>query len=445
MLLIVAACGCGSNGGKTPETINYHWIDDGNVEIIMTQRGNVFRGEFFDPNSRNWESVPFAGIIDSEGNINGIGFDSQNGNMYAEFQGQITGNTFDAKWLPIDPWGGRKSMKMKQRNLTTDVEQQIAKHKDVFYNWLCPERELCNQNTASVSRVIPFLPEKLVVESGRLYGYQNNQWDIRSIKIMPADNPKEVDFQINIKQNTRSLIEVNMKGTAKLTDNTFRHRQGDYEFEVAIYNGFVAITTIAGFVDLDLQQNVSQNANMVEDDEFTIDGVYPLNKDGLTDNVYDFEFNYYSDGKSYKKDDSEWDEYGEYGEGNASDIITMMGYLKYNDDDSGGDLSFLFDEVLMIKSHETEKLRQYGYDPDVDIIENDYVLINEKEEWTTIVTNAGVTYTVVVYDDNADMVVNFKEVDREQFLQHIGNGRILSTITISLYGTLYEIKQVYVP
>jgi len=292
VLLTSTAC----RNSPSSQTKHYHWIGMEGEEIIMTQRGNVFRGEYIDPGFQECASVPIAGLIDKEGNVLGAGFDINDGSLYAQFTGKLTGNTFEANWSPLpNAISEYRNWNLKQQKLSSEAEQEIAKYPDAFYNRLFPELELCTSHSVTLNRVTPFLPEETTIAGGRLYGYQIGEWDKRNLHIAPAAKAGEVEFHLQIESNGQFWIEVNMQGTARLTGNSFRYRQKDYEIEVAVYNGFVTITTITGIIDLNAQENVSKGANMVDDGfEFKLDGVYPLLSKGFVDKRF-YEINYYFD------------------------------------------------------------------------------------------------------------------------------------------------------
>ena len=282
ILLITAACG----SGTASQTEHYYWLGNDGEVIIFTRINSVFRGEYIDPDFQDYCSVPLVGTMDNEGNVIGIGFDSQNGILYAQISGKITGDTFEADWIPLPQAISEfRSMNMKRQKPTPEIEREIVKHPNAFYNWLFTEKQLCTSSGETLPRVTPILPEKPVVVDGQLYGYQIGEWVTRQIGIEPASKAGEIDFHLSIEQNGLFWIEVTMQGTARLTDNSFRYNEKGYEFEVAMYNGFATITTIAGTIDL---------SHLEVDDEVkcTADGVYPLLPKGLVDSPF-YEINFY--------------------------------------------------------------------------------------------------------------------------------------------------------
>jgi hypothetical protein len=295
----VRAINSGGGNPTNPNVLHYYWEGQKDERLIMTQRGNVFRGEFIGPGFQDFSSAPVVGMIDNDGNMRGVGVDVVYGNIYAEITGEITGDAFEAIWRPRSETGELRDMKMRLKKPSPDMEQEIAKHPDVFYNWFYPEQQNLRTNGVAISRVTPFLAEKNVVADGRLYGYQNDVWEKRSLRITPGTSNDEVDFHLQIKQDGQFWIEVNIQGAAKITGNTFRYKQKEYEFEVAIYNGFATITTITGAIDLSAQEGVSDHPNVNEVDdwvEFTADGIYPLLPQGFVPTL-SFKFTFYNSGE----------------------------------------------------------------------------------------------------------------------------------------------------
>ena len=288
IISVLATMACQNN--SSVETLHYHWIGGEGEEVIMTQRGNVFRGEYIDPGFQERASVPVAGVIDKEGNLRGAGFDMEDGSLYAQFSGKITGASFEANWSPTpNVTGEHRSWNLKQQKLSPEAEREIAKHPDAFYNRLFPEWELCTSRSVALNRVTPFLPEETAVAGGRMYGYQIGEWDKREIRIAPAAKAGEVDFHIQVEINGMFWIKIDIRGTARLSGNSFRHKEKGYEFEVAVYNDFAVITTITGTVDL---------SEFEGEDVFEVklDEVYPLLPKGFVDKRF-YEINFYCDKK----------------------------------------------------------------------------------------------------------------------------------------------------
>ena len=122
----------------------------------------------------------------------------------------------------------------------------------------------------------------------------------------------------------------------------------------------------------------------------------------------------------------------------------VFGYVKFGSVQDNGQLQLLFDEAVYIRGNDTETLIKYGYDPE-DVVE-DYRIHNPAEKWVPIVTNPETTYRIIVYDDNADMVVQHIDVDVERFKQHLSDGSSkLVNMTVSSSGAVYSVNEYYVP
>jgi hypothetical protein len=262
--LLLTACQNGLDSG----TGHYYWMGD-KGELIMTKYGNVFRGEFIDYSFKDRMSVPVFGLIDRAGNVTGVGTDVL-GSIFAHINGKITDNTFEVVWFPAPnamDVSDFIEMTMKRHDLPPEVESEIDKHPDAFYNWLFLDEELEN-------RVTPFLAEKTTLSDGRLYGYQISEWEEKFLQVATGSQPDEVVFRLQIESCGMYDLIVDISGTTRLSGNTFRYKDKGYEFEVALYNGFAAITTLAGSLDTGGQDT--------EGVPFLADGVYPMQ---LKDNV----------------------------------------------------------------------------------------------------------------------------------------------------------------
>ena len=123
---------------------------------------------------------------------------------------------------------------------------------------------------------------------------------------------------------------------------------------------------------------------------------------------------------------------------------TIFCYVKLDGVQANGQLQLLVDELLWIRGDDAATLLKYGYDPD-DVFE-DYLIHNDVEEWAPIVTNPETTYRMIIYDDEADMVVQHIDVDRERFKQHLSDGYSkYADVTISPSGYVYSVNEKYVP
>ena len=262
-LTAITSC-TNSNNSKEVETQYQHWIcqegDHAGAEIVFARMGNVFRGEYIDPGYQDYASLPIMGTIDDKGKVEGIsGAILPEGDIVGKLSGRITGDKFQATWLPTPTAISEfRKMEMELQKLSPEIEEEIGKHPNAFYNILYPELTL----TEKVSRITPFIPEPVV--SDRTYGYEVGEWETRTIHIAKSDRKGEVDFHLYIEMDGQNLMKADIKGTAPLNGNTFRYKEKGYEFEVAVYTDFVTIKTIAGAIDLNGQKGTLK-----------ADGTYP--------------------------------------------------------------------------------------------------------------------------------------------------------------------------
>ncbi len=243
----------------------YYWTGQEGEEIVYQIRGNVFRGEYVDPAFQDRLSIPVVGMIDREGNVDGVAaILLPDGNLYAMIKGKIAGDTFKAEWLATDDL---RSMTLYLKKLPSATTAEIDKHPDAFYNSLFPGYVYGTSFGMEQSRVIPFMPANTF--RSRTYGYRIGEWTMKYIHISPTENEGEVNFQIHLEEIGQYEIVVDMAGTASLKNNRFRYKEKNYEFEVTVYNGFVVIETLAGVIE-------PGGATDSMDAVLTADGVYPL-------------------------------------------------------------------------------------------------------------------------------------------------------------------------
>jgi len=261
LLLIAAAVALAATGGqagKDAVTQYQYWVcrkgDHSGAEIVFARMGNVFRGEYVDPGFQDMTSIPIMGTIDDKGNVNGISaviLSGGKGKIKGELSGRISGGKFQATWQPApDAVSMFRKMDMELKKLSPEMEKEIGKHPQAFYNVLFPGRTLIvNGSNKKLSRVAPFLSE--TPASKATYGCKAGEWETRYIYISPGKKKGDVDFKLYIEwDNGKSAMKTDIKGTAQLNGNTFRYNEKGYEFEAAIYKDFVTIKTIAGSIKL---------------------------------------------------------------------------------------------------------------------------------------------------------------------------------------------------
>ncbi|MDR0794880.1 MAG: hypothetical protein LBE79_02320 [Tannerella sp.] len=280
LLTAIAALFLSTAAARGQQVQHFHWVcsqgDHQGAEMAFARIDNVFRGEYIDPGSQDFCSLPIIGTIDGEGNMNGVcAIILDDGNIYAMLSGQITGNKMQITWMPLSAEHSEfREMEMELRNIPHELKAEIEKHPDAFYNMLYPKRTIAVTHDQDFDRAIPFI-SKDIFRLGRSqeYGYRAGEWEKRNIRITKGTNEGEVDFHLQIELQGQYELVADMQGTAGLNGNRFRYTEKGYEFEVTVYDYFVVITTISGFIDL------SGTEIDEEDDEpvaFKADGVYPF-------------------------------------------------------------------------------------------------------------------------------------------------------------------------
>jgi hypothetical protein len=218
--------------------------------------GNAFRGEYVDPGFQDYFSIPVMGVIDDKGKVNGIsGALLPDGEIIGTLSGQINGKKFHVVWSPMpDAISEFREMDMALEKLPRELEEEIGKHPDAFYNAIYPENVFISTISGEPrSRAIPFLP--VTHFTALSCGYTVSEQEKRTLYVTAAAKPGEVQFQFHIRKNGQ---HVEMAGIAPLKGNRFRYKEQGYEFEASIYNDFIVLKTISG----NLQG-------------FKADGVYP--------------------------------------------------------------------------------------------------------------------------------------------------------------------------
>ena len=262
--LLILAMACGQNAQKQnaeqgvtndrQELIQYyHWVcqqgEHAGVEIVFARMGDVFRGEYLDPVFQDFFSIPIMGTIDDEGNVSGVSASTSSDEIYGKLSGKITGGKFHATWLPTPTTISEfREMEMLQKKLSPEINGELAKHPGAFYNILYHEAEPFDKSSGkNKSRVIPFLPETPYTEIA--YGYSIGEWEGRHIYVGAGTKEGEAEFHLHITESGMNDVDVYITGVVQLNGNSFLYNEKDYQFEVAVYNGFVKVKTIAGDLD----------------------------------------------------------------------------------------------------------------------------------------------------------------------------------------------------
>ena len=262
IMILAASCGQNAQKQKAVQGVSngqqelaqyYLWVcqqgEHAGAEIVFARRGDVFRGEYLDPGFQDFFSIPIMGTIDGEGNLTGVSASTSDDEIYGKLSGKITGDKFRAVWLPTPTATGEfREMELQLTKVSPEVKAQISKLPDAFYNILYPECAFLFMSSGEDrSRVIPFLPETPYTEIA--YGYSIGEWERRHIHVEAESKPGETVFHLHIVESGINDTDVYITGTVQLNGNTFRYNEKGYQFEVAIYNGFITVKTIEGDLD----------------------------------------------------------------------------------------------------------------------------------------------------------------------------------------------------
>ena len=95
--------------------------------------------------------------------------------------------------------------------------------------------------------MILFLPETPYTEI--VYGYSTGEWESRHVYVGEGAQQGETEFHLHIVESGMYETNVHITGIVRLEGNTFRYNEKGYQFEVAVYNGFITVKTIAGDLD----------------------------------------------------------------------------------------------------------------------------------------------------------------------------------------------------
>jgi len=487
--------------------------DHAGAEIIYARLASgAFRGEYIDPGFQEKCSVPIVGTIDAEGNVQGVGAiltdDEVHGNIYAKLTGKISGDTFEATWLPSPGVTSEfREMKMKRKEFSSEAAEAQAKHPDAFYNSLHPDLTLATQDNQPLRRAIPFKPAKNAIPKS--YGYRIGENESRYLHIAPAEEKGEVTYSFRCEQGGMNDIEKNFSGSAPLKDNRFFADDGDSKYEVSIYNGFVVVKKKASTESsASTESTESKNSSIIT-------GIYPA---PMAMNFYTEEENTRDSAKTIKEkitkeilalpemkfkkaairieseptDDepyytvrggtdtedhfatSHWfrvyttpkfeikyydvvsdtemtlEEYR--GDTPDSPILTFHAYVKLAPEQPAEGIALLIDDVLMIRGDDKEKIKQFGIDP--ENVTNDYAIHNAKKEWRPgeIMPSGDAQvkpeFKIMTFDKEGSP--KFRDASLTEFRKHLKgkDDAILAKVTASRNGPGYmvlAVKEQYVP
>ena len=209
---------------QVEQTRYYYWVcrqgEHQGAKIVFARMGNVFRGEYTDPGFQE-RNIAIMGMIDDEGKVTGVSAIMSEGDIAGKLSGKITGEKFDAVWLP-SPTG-----------------MEISEYR---------EMELVINTTGEQKKgELPSLPETAFTEN--LYGYTSGEWEMKLIHVEQGAKKEEVFFHLHIEESGIDEVIIDIQGDAQVNGNSFRYKEKDYEFEIAAYNGFITLKTISGDLD----------------------------------------------------------------------------------------------------------------------------------------------------------------------------------------------------
>jgi predicted small lipoprotein YifL len=142
------------------------------------------------------------------------------------------------------------------------------------------------------------------------------------------------------------------------------------------------------------------------------------------------------------------DWYGEYyGDGGYRDVVA---YVRLDPSETAGGAWLLIDELLWINGDDIETLAKYGIDE--DDVNNDYVIINEVEEWVSHTAADNAVFRVEFNQGDYDEWFNRRELGREEFMAYVAyvmenfyDGAVLADVTIDGNGSVTRVAERYVP
>jgi hypothetical protein len=227
----------GCQSSQVEQSRYYHWMcQQGEyaevVEIEYVRQGEAFYGFY----TYGGEGTFIMGMIDKDGNLTGISAATAFGEIEGKLSGKISGDKLHAEWSPspsaLDDFG----------SVFQEMELTL----------LTDSPEITNEYLAEYG----FIPETPYTSVA--YGYRIGEWEERYIFVGESANQGKAEFYLQIAEGGMNDIDVTITGTVTLNGNTFRYREKNCEFEVAVYNGFITVKTISGRLE-----------------GFQVDGVYP--------------------------------------------------------------------------------------------------------------------------------------------------------------------------
>jgi hypothetical protein len=134
----------------------------------------------------------------------------------------------------------------------------------------------------------------------------------------------------------------------------------------------------------------------------------------------------------------------------AGEYRSVVAYVRIDPSKTDGDAWILIDELLWIDGDDIATLTKYGIDE--DDVANDYVLINEVEEWVYHAVADNAVFRVEFNQGDYDEWFNRRELGREEFIAYVAyvmenfyDGAVLADVTIDEYGLVVGVAEIYVP
>ena len=229
VLLMATACG-GKQGQQKQEEQPpryYHWVcqqgEHKDAEILFVRMNDVFKGEYIDPAFPEYR-VAIMGTIDNEGNVNGVSGVTSDDGLLGMLSGKISGDKFQAVWLPTPEMFDThtfREMEMTKKEVSGEMKKDLD---NIVFQAKTPHTEIA-------------------------YGYSIGEQQRKHIHVGSGSKNGEVEFFLHLVESGINDIDITIHGFAPLNDNRFRYNEKGYEFEVAVYKGFITVKTISGDLD----------------------------------------------------------------------------------------------------------------------------------------------------------------------------------------------------
>ena len=224
--VLLTGCGGGKQGQQKQEEQPqyYHWVcqqgEHKDAEILFVRMNDVFKGEYIDPDFPKYR-VAIMGTIDNEGNVNGVSGVTSDDGVLGMLSGKISGDNFQAVWLPAPEMFDThtfREMEMTKKEVSGEMKKDLD---NIVFQAKTPHTEIA-------------------------YGYSIGEQQRKHIHVGKGSKNGEVEFFLHLVESGINDIDITIHGFAPLNGNCFRYNEKGYEFEVAVYNGFITVKTISG-------------------------------------------------------------------------------------------------------------------------------------------------------------------------------------------------------